>query len=269
MAAQFQSFSIDVVPDPKVPDYMANAFQKGPIGKDRPGYLGYENLEALLPYDGIRDVVHRSNFAKTGELVGRVEADNFYPRVLGFESSLERATAISALVNPNTFDLKCQPRKVSFMDEIDGVKSNTLDFSLTLKSGQKVYLYVKNDDALKREVQELIVRQIKVALPSGCWFAVISEASFSPQERGNNERIFLAKRFPDPEADTRLEEVLEDIIDVPEFSIEELVVRGAGSRKCEEQGRIFDAVLRFIADGRVNVDKRKLIDFSATVSRVA
>lgn len=40
-----------------------------------PTTLGYEGLEAILPYDGIRGTVHRSSYAKTGMLVGRTEQD--------------------------------------------------------------------------------------------------------------------------------------------------------------------------------------------------
>ncbi|NVO23322.1 hypothetical protein [Donghicola mangrovi] len=268
MAAPFTSFTIDVVPAPVIPAYAIEALEKGPMGENLSVKLGYENLDKLLPYRGVRKVVHRSNFAKTGELVARVEADDNLPRIFGVESSLERATAVAALINPNTFDLHGQPRKVHFQKEVDGKKSNTLDFLVTLKTGEKTYLYVKNDDALSREETAFITQQIKLGLPAGCGFATISEASFHPQVRGNNERIFLAKRFPDPAADSRLAEVLVDIIDVPEFSIEELVVRGVGAKAAKtEMGRVFDAVLRGIADGILKTDKTRLIDYPTRVRR--
>lgn len=270
MAAPFTSFAIDVVPAPVIPAYAMAAFEKGPMGENLAVKLSYENLDQLLPYHGVRSVVHRSNFAKTGELVARVEADENLPRVFGVESSLERATAVAALINPNTFDLHCQPRKVDFQKEVDGKKSNILDFLLTLKTGEKTYLYVKNNAALSRQETTFIAQQIKLGLPVGCGFATISEASFHPQVRGNNERIFLAKRFPDPAADDRLAEVLVDIIDVPEFSIEELIVRGVGAKaRKTEMGRIFDAILRAIADGMLKTDKTRLIDYPTRVRRVS
>lgn len=270
MAAPFQTFAIDVVPDPVILACAIEDFDKGPMGESQAVTLGYENLDQLLPYHGVRNVVHRSNFAKTGEFVARVEADAYLPRVFGVESSLERATAIAALINPNTFNLECQPRKVNFQAEVDEKKSNVLDFLVTLRTGQRTYLYVKNDNALSREIQALITQQIKLGLPAGCGFATISEASFHPQVRGNNERIFLAKRFPDPAADERLADVLNDIIDVAEFSIEELVVRGAGGHASnKEKGRIFDAVLRAFAYGLLNTDKKLLIDYPTRVLRVS
>lgn len=266
MAAPFQSYTIDVVPEPLVPAYAMEAFERGPLAESQAVKLGYEILDQLLPYNGVREVVHRSNFAKTGELVARVEADEYQPRVFGVESSLERATAIAALINPNTFNLECQPRKVDFQIAVDGKKSNTLDFLVTLKTGQRTFLYVKNDDSLSREETAFITQQIKLGLPNGYGFATISEASFHPQVRGNNERIFQAKRFPDPAADARLAEVLVDIIDVPEFSIEELVVRGVGAKATKkEMGRVFDAVLRAIADGVLKTDKTKLIDYPTRI----
>ena len=71
-------------------------------------------------------------------------------------------------------------------------------------------------------------------------------------------------------ADDRLAEVLVDIIDVPEFSIEELVVRGVGAKAPKkEMGRIFDAVLRAIADGILITDKARLIDYPTRVCRVS
>ncbi|WP_417249535.1 hypothetical protein [Celeribacter sp.] len=267
MSAPFQSYTIDVVPDPAIPAYASVAEMAGALEKSRSVELGYENLDQLLPYDGIRKVVHRSDSAKTGALVGRTEEDANLSRVVGFESGLERAVAISALIHPNTFGLKCQPRHFGFEQKVDDVGSNFLDFLLTLRNGQKTYLYVKNGDSLVRAKQALICEQIRLRLPEGCGFAVISEASLSPQMRGNNERIFLAKRFPDPEADARLMEVLENIIDKPKFTIEELVIRGAGHRAKAEQGRMFDAVLRAIADFRLVADKRRLIDYPTVVGR--
>jgi hypothetical protein len=268
MAAPFQSYNIDVVLDPAIPAYASMSMTKGAIGESRPRKLGFENIEQLLPFSGIRDVVHRSNSAKTGELVGRTAGDGFIPRTFGFESGLERATAINALIHPNTHDLKCQPRHVLFDQQIGKLKSNYLDFLLTLKTGQQTYLYVKNDVTLAREEQALICEQIRLQLPEDRGFAVISEATFPPQFRGNNERIFLAKKHPDPEADARLEEVLDDIIDAPKFTIEELVVRGTDSPAKSEQGRIFDAVLRAIGDQRLVADRRRLIDYSTVVGRL-
>ena len=124
--------------------------------------------------------------------------------------------------------------------------------------------------ALSRHETAFITQQIKLGLPEGYGFATISEASFHPQVRGNNERIFLAKRFPDPSACNRLADVLDDIVDVPEFSIEELVVRGAGAKASnKEKGRIFDAILRAIADGVLETDKTRLIDYPTRMRRLS
>ncbi|MFQ6777504.1 hypothetical protein V6Z69_20090 [Cereibacter sphaeroides] len=223
--------------------------------------MGYRDLDALLPYDGVRGVVHRSTSAKTGMLVGRTGEDGHRPRPVGFESGLERATAISALIHPNTFGLKSQPRTVVFERPVGKVQSNTLDFPLTLRTGERYYLFVKNDDTLGRPKTALIGEQIRRNLPEGYGFAVISEATFPPTLRGNNERMFLAKRFPDPEADARLSEVLADLIDVTRFTVEELVFRcGIGPRKAD-QGRAFDAILRAIADGTLIANRRELIHY--------
>ncbi|EGJ20326.1 hypothetical protein RSWS8N_19239 [Cereibacter sphaeroides WS8N] len=229
------------------------------LGSAQP--MGYRDLDALLPYDGVRGVVHRSTSAKTGMLVGRTDEDGRRPRPVGFESGLERATAISALIHPNTFGLKCQPRTVVFERPVGDVQSNTLDFLLTLRTGQRYYLFVKNDDALGRPKSALIGDQIRRGLPEGYGFAVISEETFPPYLRGNNERMFLAKRFPDPEADARLADVLIDLIDVACFTVEELVFRcGIGPRKAD-QGRAFDAILRAIADGALIANRRELIHY--------
>jgi hypothetical protein len=269
MAAPFQTYSIDVGANPFIPAYASLAMMKGAIGENRSVELGYENIDQLLPYDGTRKVVHRSNSAKTGALVGKTAADDNQPRIIGFESSLERAVAISALIHPNTVGLKCQPRHVKFEQKIGDVGSNILDFLLTLRNGQRTYLYVKNNETLGRDEQALICEQIRLQLPENCGFAVVSEASFPPQLRGNNERILLAKKFPDPEADARLGEVLDDILDVPKFTIEELVIRGAGKCVMAQQGRMFDAVLRAIADQHLEADKRRLIDYPTVVGRPA
>lgn len=223
--------------------------------------LGYDNLDELLPYDGVRNVVHRSASAKTGMLVGRTAEDKYIPREIGFESALERATAIAALIHPNTAGLKSQPKTIYFETPVDNTKSNTLDYLLTLKSGQRFYLFVKNSDSLSRPKTALIREEICRNLPAGYGLAVISEETFPPYLRGNNERMFAAKRFPDPDADARLNEVLTDLIDVQKFTVEELVFRcRLGPRKAD-QGRAFDAILRAIADGKLSANRRELIHY--------
>ncbi|MEP3893226.1 MAG: hypothetical protein ABJN52_04455 [Litorimonas sp.] len=227
----------------------------------RPVHLGYENLDELLPYDGTRGVVGRSASAKTGAFVARTKDDGFIPRVVGHESSLERATAIRALIHPNVCGLKCQPRKVYFSKTIEGLKSNTLDYLVTLKTEQRIYLYVKNEESLSKPKHALICEEIRMQLPAGYGFAAVSEAEFPPYVRGNNDRMFLAKRFPDPEADQRLLLALDDLINVDRFTVEELVFRcGLGPRNADS-GRAFDAVLRAVADHKLVADRRELIDY--------
>lgn len=227
----------------------------------RPVHLGYENLDELLPFDGTRGVVGRSASAKTGAFVARTEEDGYLPRVVGHESSLERATAIRSLIHPNVFGLKCQPRKVYFSKAIENLKSNTLDYLVTLKTGQKFYLYVKNEESLSKPKHALICEEIRMQLPAGYGFAAVSEAEFPPYVRGNNDRMFLAKRFPDPEADQRLYKVLKDLIDVERFTVEELVMRCKFGPKNAEKGRAFDAILRAIADHELDANRRELIDY--------
>lgn len=227
--------------------------------------IGYENIDKMLEYDGTRRAVHRSAWAKTGAVVAKTEEDGFLPRPIEHESSLERSVAISVLLHPNTRGLKCQPRRVAFDRKVDGVGHNTLDFLLSLKSGEKYYLFVKNEEGLSNIKQSLICDQIRLQLPEGYGFAVLSEVNFPPTVRGNNERMFLAKRFPDPEADQRLDDILADLIDVPKFTVKELVFRCAMGPSKAEQGVYFDAVLRAIADQRLVADRHELIDYPTVV----
>lgn len=220
-----------------------------------------ENLDKLLPYDGLRGAVHRSQTAKTGMLVGRTAEDGGLPRPIAFESSLERSVAIACLLHPNTFGLKCQERKVEFASPVHGVKSNTLDFRLTLRTGQRIYLFVKNEEALERPKIEAICRAIRLSLPEGFGFAAVSEVFFPPVVRGNNDRMYLAARFADPDADSRLAEVLGDIRDADRFTVEELVFRCNIGGRNADRGRAFDAVLRAIAARIVVTPQLELIDY--------
>lgn len=202
-------------------------------------------------------------------VVGRTDEDEGLPRPVGHESSVERATAISALIHPNTFGLKSQPRKVHFKRAVGDVKSNTLDYLLTLKTGEKIYLFVKNEESLGLPKAALICAEIRRNLPAGYGFAVISEASYPRHMRGNNDRMFLAKRVADPVADDRLMEVLNDMIDVPKFTIEELVFRCKLGPATADQGRAFDAILRAIADEKLSANRQELIHYPTVVGRAA
>lgn len=230
---------------------------------------GYSGLEDLLPFDGKRGVVHRSAWAKTGLLVGWTAEDGHRPRVIGHESGLERSVSLDALLHPNTYGLKCQPRKVEFSEPVGKVKSNTLDFLVTLRNGRQIYLYVKNEDNLSRPRHALICQQVRLALPEGVGFAAISEVCFPAWRRGNLERMFLAKRFTDPEADARLVAVLNDNINTPAFTVEELVFRCEMGPRNVDKGRAFDAVLRFVADRRLMQKHPSMIDYPTVMERAA
>lgn len=230
---------------------------------------GYHGLEDLLPYDGVRKVVHRSSNAKTGYFVARTSEDGGVPRVVGQESGLERSVALKAMLHPNFYGLKCQPRTVEFNDPVGKVKSNTLDFLLTLRSGEKIYLYVKNEDSLSRPRHALICQQVRLALPEGYGFAAVSEAKFPAHVRGNQERMFLAKRSTDMEADHRLAWVLADNINTPCFTVEELVFRCGMGPKNRDLGRAFDAVLRFVADQKLRLKQSEMIDYPTVLEHAA
>ena len=217
----------------------------------------------------LRGVVHRSTWAKTGMFVASTEEDGGLPRPVGHESALERATAISALIHPNTFGLKSQPRKVYFKQPVAEVKSNTLDYLVTLKTGQKIYLFVKNEETLGRPKTALICAEIRRNLPEGYGFATVSEATFPPNVRGNHNRMFLAKRCPDPVADARLAEVLDDLVDVPKFTVEELVFRCKIGPRQADNGRAFDAILRAIADKKLAANVRDLIHYPTVLEHAA
>ncbi|WP_375699385.1 hypothetical protein [Pseudophaeobacter sp. TrK17] len=223
--------------------------------------VGYEGLDQILPYDGLRNTVHRSHWSKTGKLSGRTEDDDNLPRPVGFESSLERSTAISCLIHPNTWGLKCQPLKVIFDKPIDEVKSNTLDFLLTRKDGSKTYMFVRNEDSLGHPRTALICEAIREKLPTGVGFAQISEAAYPAPERGNLERKLIAKRVPDAEADQRLAEVLQDLRNSDCFTVEELVVRCRMGPRLADDGRAFDAVLRAIADRKLAASRFETTDY--------
>ncbi|MDV7269423.1 hypothetical protein RYZ20_00745 [Thioclava sp. A2] len=140
--------------------------------------LSLEKLDLMLPYDGLRNTVRRSQSAKTGMFVGRTEEDQGRPRPIGFESGLERAVAISCLLHPQTVGLKCQPLTVHFDPPVSGTRSHTLDYLLSQRCGAQTFIFVKNEEALARPKMEALTRAIRVALPDGFRFAVISEASF-------------------------------------------------------------------------------------------
>lgn len=235
----------------------------------QPQTIGLDEVDLHLPFDGLRNTVHRSAWAKTGMLLGQTQEDSGRSRPVGFESSLERSTAISALIHPNTAGFKCQPRQIVFDQDVDGVKSNTLDFLVTLKTGQKTYLFVKNEASLSKEKTARICAAIRKVLPEGFGFAPISDAEFSPVLRGNLERLYLAKRESDAEADRRLEQVLHHLIDVERFSIEELVVRCNMGPRQADSGRAFNAILRAIADQKIATDRHKLIDYPMVVGHAS
>jgi hypothetical protein len=105
-------------------------------------------------------------------------------------------------------------------------------------------------------------------MPEGYGLLVVSEENYPPQVRGNYDRFFLAKRFPDPEADAGLARVLQDTKNTAKLTIEELVFRCNFGPTNEDQGRAFQAVLRAIVDRVLETDRNLLICYASVVSLI-
>jgi hypothetical protein len=228
--------------------------------------VGYENLDSILAYDGLRSCVHRSRTSKTGAGIGRTEEDGFLPRRWEAESALEKAYLTHMLIHPNTFGLKCQPLKVCFRAPIGKHHSNTLDFLVTLKSGESYYVFVRYDDSLSRDETSLIISEIKHLLPEGYGLLVVSEVEYPAQVRSNNERLFIAKRFPDAGADKALRIILKDVLNTDKLTIEELVKRCNFGPRDIDDGRAFQAILRAIADEHLLADRNLLISYPTVIA---
>tara|TARA_R110000850_G_scaffold77486_8_gene167713 strand:- start:264 stop:1031 length:768 start_codon:yes stop_codon:yes gene_type:complete len=161
-------------------------------------------------------------------------------------ASLEEAEVKKNLAaHPGVLNFKEQFTSVDFVG-LDGVESYTkIDIHVLLASGEEVLVSVKYDDKARRESYLAEVANIasQCSQDVADRFVVLSRYSFHPAWQDCAEKIHLARRGWDPEADRIVLEAANDL--PPRFTLDRLI------EASQLDNRAWRAAVRLIGDGDI------------------
>jgi hypothetical protein len=173
--------------------------------------------------------------------------DFFDGRKVWYEAELELNFALLAKMRPDVSEVAEQPPAVTYVDDHGRERGHTFDFRLKLTAGSIGLVAIKpfalvEKTGIDRTV-ELIAEQIPPSRAD--WVLLFTDLDLSPIDLFNAQIINHARRDPWPEDDAAMAKLLRSL--AGEITIGELTANsGLG-------GYAFDAAVRAIADGRLNL----------------
>lgn len=185
----------------------------------------------------------RSRGSFRSSLVLRTKADK-EDRVFYTHSRGERNCILLYAARPDVYDIWEQPNRLSY-DSDGKIRHHTPDFLVTLRSGKKVAVAYRPEERAKAEYRREL-RELAEQMPADYAdkFMLVTDRSFTREQAYNADLFHKFRRFPDPEADLALSDVLKAF--VGQISIEDLC------RLLGLAGRSFAAVVRAIFGGSVS-----------------
>ena len=178
----------------------------GPKKLPRASEVSLSDLAGLLPFDGVRNPSSRSSSSHKVFIPYRTPANDWVPKIGIAESGAEAAVGIDSLISPNIFDVAFQPLTVEFPDEDGVMRKYTRDLLITLRSGYRRMIFVRNESSLKKPRTQRQIRAIAAATPKSVCddMIVVNANDYTRQRRENLMRMHHFVFNPDDEADAAL-----------------------------------------------------------------
>lgn len=160
-------------------------------------------INGVIPYGDSRNPLGRSATSHRIVFPYRTAANDMKPKVGIFESAAEAGGAHEALISKDLYDLECQPLQVHFLGENRKPRQYTHDIRLTMRSGHRRFLFIRNGASLQRRETWAEIEAIQRATPANeADDLYIVNADDYPRQR--RENLFRMHNFvfqPDDEAD--------------------------------------------------------------------
>ena len=207
----------------------------------------YSKIETFTPPGrslATRDIPYRSKASFRYVVIAKTPALS-EPRAFHLESRLEAKVFFLAIADRSIFDIWEQPPAVTFRNFEGKIKRHVFDLLLTFKSGHKRAVAIKPFARVKNSNLTNDLKHIGRSLPKGFAddIALVTDRDFSKSNALNAERLHLAQKVRDIEADDILREFSCGLLDP--ISISEL------AQKTGLFGRCYNAVLRAIFEGHL------------------
>lgn len=203
---------------------------------------------------GVRSISLHNKFTSSGAFfVGDFKTQ--------FESKLEFWAGLVYRARPDVTDIIDQPATIEFVDDFGEVHDHTLDFLVVRDDFVRVALVVKHSAMVVqtgiRRTVALLAEQMSPRTAD--YVKLVTEKSFTIEDRVNAALIYSATRRRVPKDDATVDRLIRKLRG--ETRVGDLV---EASRL---NGYGFRAVIRAVADGRLHLTERCVIDDHTVVKR--
>lgn len=208
-------------------------------------------VHGVLPYEGARNPLTRSNTAYRISAPLATPATKGIPKIYHFEGESEWAVALEALLDPDLYALDVQLPPMTFRRQIGtGTKlsKHYFDLRVTLKDGFRLAIYVKNGRSLSRSKTQEEIAAIEEALPEDLADAmiVVNADEYTRPYKSNLFRFSIVMQDIDREADEQVEWAA---LNCSYWSVSDLIAQ------CKlPSNRAFPAVQRLVARKIIRAD---------------
>jgi hypothetical protein len=239
------------------------AVKKEKVAKEkrkRRAQLKIGPIDGVRPYEGLHNPLSRSNTSYKSGFLMRTKANDYEPVVALNDSDAEEAVKIEAILQPNVYDVHCQPVKIKLSGGKGEPKSHIFDVGIQYDCGRSKLFYVRGQISLNSSTSKSRIANIVRHTPvdAADEIVVISDASFSRVYRDNNRRILMCLMMPNAEAD----EGVVDLIDhACVGSRLEDIVADSGL----PESVAYHAIMRMIGAGRIGAERDAVIDYPSQI----
>ena len=235
--------------------YEHDSWNYSPVKTRKAPRIKIDEMRGVLPFDGVRNASGRSNSSHRIHFTYKTEANNWVPKHGICESAAEFYVALDVLLSPDVYDIRFQPSSVEFICQVTGKKRTyTHDILVVMRNGVRLLLFVRNAESLRKEITWRQIDQIEsetIRLKLAHKMEVVDANAYSRQRRDNLLRLWTINELEDPVADDQALDVMRS---KPVFLMKDIF-----PHVTVEAPRVFDAVYRLVARGRVCADLDKVL----------
>ncbi|WP_312531016.1 hypothetical protein [Paracoccus sp. (in: a-proteobacteria)] len=166
-------------------------------------------IHGVLPFAGSRNPLTRSNSARRVSMTFSTPHLNGVQQVFLFESELESAVALEAMLSPDFYHLEVQLPPMFYHTDRDRPLRHYFDLRVTFRDGHRRLFFVRNDESLRHQNTADEIAAIYAAIPAdlGDSFIVASGEHYSRARRDNLRRIWDLSQDTDPNANQYVFEI--------------------------------------------------------------
>lgn len=233
-----------------------------PVTLEKQPALALGPIPGVLPYEGARNPLTRSNTAHRMIASLATPATAGVPRLYYFDGAREWAAGLEAIMSPELFDLQVQLPFFRYNSPSGARVKNPkhyFDLRVTFKDGFRRAIYVKNGSRLKHRETQQEIDAIEAAMPAD--FAddmiVVNGDDYTRPYRNNLFRFWMMEGDRDEVADAHVEAVAKS---GNYWLLQELI------EQCDlPSNRAFPAALRLINRGILGADWYSMIGMQSRV----